>query len=64
LSGGNFKRVALLDSFKEYKDVVNQFDTTMSGSYLKIVRIERIQNERWYKQVFSVSSSSNANELF
>ena len=25
---------------------------TMKNQYSKIIKIERIQNERWYKQVF------------
>jgi hypothetical protein len=44
--------VTLLNSSQEYKDVINQFDMTMKGQYSKIMKIERIQNERWYKQVF------------
>ncbi|CAF3560166.1 unnamed protein product [Rotaria sp. Silwood1] len=50
LSGDYFKRVVLLDSSNEYKDVLNRFDSTMKGNYSKIMKIERIQNERWYKQ--------------
>ena len=34
----------------EYKTIVQEFDKTMLGHYKKINRIERIQNERWYKQ--------------
>ena len=52
-SGGNLKRIALVNSSKEYKDVLSQFDKTMAGEYRRVVRIERIQNERWYKQVLS-----------
>ncbi|CAF1379978.1 unnamed protein product, partial [Rotaria sp. Silwood1] len=50
LSSVNFKRIALSNSSKEYKDVLDRFESTMKGSYLTIVKIERIQNERWYKQ--------------
>ncbi|CAF2758721.1 unnamed protein product, partial [Rotaria sp. Silwood2] len=50
LSSGNFKRIILIDSSKEYKDILNQFDSTMKGNYSKMMKIERIQNERWYKQ--------------
>ncbi|UJR08142.1 hypothetical protein I4U23_012418 [Adineta vaga] len=50
LSGTNLKRVTLSNSSTEYKDVLTKFDTTMKGNYREIVKIERIQNERWYKQ--------------
>ena len=47
----NFKRVTLSTSSTEFKDILNQFDTTMKYSYQRIIRIERIQNKRWYIQV-------------
>ncbi|CAF1000281.1 unnamed protein product [Rotaria sordida] len=50
LSSGNFRRIVLSDSSKEYKDIYNRFNSTMKDNYLKIMKIERIQNERWYKQ--------------
>ncbi|CAF0989356.1 unnamed protein product [Adineta ricciae] len=50
LSSGNMKRVTLLSSSKEFKDVLAKFDETMKENYRAIVKIERIQNERWYKQ--------------
>ncbi|CAF2685686.1 unnamed protein product [Rotaria sp. Silwood2] len=34
----------------EYKSIVSNFDQTMTGKYTEIIHIERIQNERWYKQ--------------
>jgi hypothetical protein len=34
----------------EYLNVLSEFNKTMTGIYKEIVRIERIQNERWYKQ--------------
>lgn len=34
----------------EYKSLVSNFDQTMKGHYMKIIHIERVQNERWYKQ--------------
>lgn len=34
----------------EYSNILSEFDKTMTGIYTEIVRIERIQNERWYKQ--------------
>ncbi|CAF0879399.1 unnamed protein product [Adineta ricciae] len=49
-SDQNCKRVTLQSSSKEYQDVLRQFNTTMNGHYREILRIERIQNERWYKQ--------------
>ena len=53
MSGGNLKRVTIVSSSKEYRDVLSQFDKTMIGEYRRVIRIERIQNERWYKQVVS-----------
>ncbi|CAF1007839.1 unnamed protein product [Adineta ricciae] len=50
LSSGNLKRVTLSSLSKEFKDVLAKFDETMKGNYRAIVKIERIQNERWYKQ--------------
>ncbi|CAF3561359.1 unnamed protein product [Rotaria sp. Silwood1] len=44
------KRVTLQPSSKEYQNVLAQFHVTMLGKYSNIVKIERIQNERWYKQ--------------
>lgn len=52
MSQQNFKRVVLMTSSKEFKTVLNQFEITMKNKYSTIVKIERIQNERWYKQVF------------
>ncbi|UJR31949.1 hypothetical protein I4U23_019422 [Adineta vaga] len=49
-SDQNCKRVTLQSSSKEYQDVLKQFNSTMNGQHLKIIKIERIQNERWYKQ--------------
>jgi len=47
----NCKRIPLQSTSAEYKKVVDQFNTTMLNRYTKITKIERIQNERWYKQV-------------
>ncbi|CAF1115474.1 unnamed protein product, partial [Didymodactylos carnosus] len=44
------KRIPLQSSLSEYTTVLQRFNETMVNNYLKIVRIERIQNERWYKQ--------------
>ncbi|CAF5154278.1 unnamed protein product, partial [Rotaria magnacalcarata] len=49
-SDQNCKRITLQSSSKEYQDVLARFHVTMLGKYLQIVKIERIQNERWYKQ--------------
>ncbi|CAM4964904.1 unnamed protein product [Rotaria socialis] len=49
-SDQNCKRVVLQSSSKEYQDVLQQFNATMRGQYAQIIRIERIQNERWFKQ--------------
>ncbi|CAF4280203.1 unnamed protein product, partial [Adineta steineri] len=49
-SDQNCKRVTLQSSSKEYQNVLQQFNTTMNGHYTNIIKIERIQNERWYKQ--------------
>ncbi|CAF0969748.1 unnamed protein product [Rotaria sordida] len=34
----------------EYTSMVNCFDQTMKGIYTSIIRIERIQNQRWFLQ--------------
>jgi hypothetical protein len=43
--------VTLKTSSKEYQTVLEQFNKTMAGQYTQIIKIERIQNQRWYKQV-------------
>ncbi|CAF3089011.1 unnamed protein product [Rotaria sp. Silwood2] len=49
-SNQNCKRVLLQSSSKEYQDVLQKFNTTMNNQYTRIIKIERIQNERWFKQ--------------
>ncbi|CAF4714682.1 unnamed protein product, partial [Rotaria sp. Silwood1] len=49
-SDQNCKRVSLQQSSKEYQDVLQKFNITMNNQYTQIIKIERIQNERWYKQ--------------
>ncbi|CAF0856240.1 unnamed protein product [Adineta ricciae] len=49
-SDKNCKRVTLPAESPEYQNVLARFHTTMLGKYAQIVKIERIQNERWYKQ--------------
>lgn len=41
----------LQQTSKEFQDVLEKFNATMKNQTSQIVRIERIQNERWYKQV-------------
>ncbi|CAF1348186.1 unnamed protein product, partial [Didymodactylos carnosus] len=44
------KCIPLPNTSNEYKDVVDKFNATMTGQYGKIIKIERIENERWYIQ--------------
>jgi hypothetical protein len=53
-SGQNRIRIALQPTSQEYRDVLAQFRETMETKYSEIIKIERIQNERWYKQVDSL----------
>jgi hypothetical protein len=39
----------------EYKATVVSFDQTMIGKYTEIIKIERIQNERWFLQYMAHS---------
>jgi hypothetical protein len=34
----------------EYNSIIRKFDEQMKGYYTEIVKLERIQNERWYMQ--------------
>lgn len=52
----NWKRVQLQSSSPEYQNVLAQFHVTMLGKYSSIIKIERIQNERWHKQVKNISN--------
>lgn len=56
-SDQNCKRVTLQHSSNEYQDVLGRFHVTMLGKYSKIIKIERIQNERWFKQVKEIIST-------
>ncbi|CAM4776475.1 unnamed protein product [Rotaria magnacalcarata] len=49
-SSSSIQRIVLSALSKEYKEAVNQFDSTMKNKYTNIMKIERIQNVRWYKQ--------------
>ena len=39
----------------EYKSISNNFHTAMKGQYKEIIKLERIQNERWYMQYMAHS---------
>lgn len=54
ISDQNCKRVTLNPSSEEYQDVLTRFHETMLVKYNRIINIERIQNERWYKQVIII----------
>ena len=43
-------RLQLSNTSDEYKTLVTNFDKAMKGKYTEVVRIERIQNARWYIQ--------------
>ena len=34
----------------EYKSIISKFDEAMEGKYKEIIKLERIQNERWHMQ--------------
>ncbi|CAF2060473.1 unnamed protein product [Rotaria magnacalcarata] len=46
-------RFILSPKTDEYQSIVSYFNQTMKGRYTNIIKIERIQNERWYKQYFA-----------
>lgn len=46
----NCSRFALSELSEEYKTIKERFHQTMNTPYKEIVSIERIQNQRWYKQ--------------
>jgi hypothetical protein len=50
-SSQNSMRVKVEPTSQEYQDVIGLFNDTMRDEYTQIIKIERIQNERWYKQV-------------
>jgi len=43
-------RFILVTTSDEYKLILTDFHQTMNGEYTRIIKIERIQNERWYTQ--------------
>ena len=56
-SQDNRIRFVLSDTSYEYKLIATNFDQGMKGKCNHIVRIERIQNERWYVQYMAHSHS-------
>ncbi|CAF1164211.1 unnamed protein product [Rotaria sordida] len=53
----NEMRLELSNTVDEYKSIVTNFNQSIKGKYTKIIRIERIQNERWYIQYLAHSRS-------
>ncbi|CAF2236408.1 unnamed protein product, partial [Rotaria magnacalcarata] len=43
-------RFTLSTKVHEYQTIASNFDQAMKGKYTDIIKIERIQNERWYMQ--------------
>lgn len=43
-------KYAVSKNSEEYRSLVTNFNQTMTGKYSRIIKIERIQNERWYVQ--------------
>ncbi|CAF4324757.1 unnamed protein product, partial [Rotaria sordida] len=50
ISKENKIRLIVSKDTDEYKSIFNQFDEAMKKGYKKIIKIERIQNERWFMQ--------------
>ncbi|CAF1475066.1 unnamed protein product [Rotaria sp. Silwood1] len=50
-------RFKLSNTADEYQSIVTNFNLSMKGKYTQIIRIERIQNERWYIQYLAHSQS-------
>jgi hypothetical protein len=48
-------RVDVPKKTDEYKSLVANFDEAMKGKYTEIIKIERIENERWYMQYMAHS---------
>lgn len=59
-SQDNKIRFTLSNTSYEYKLIATNFDQGMKAKYSQIVRIERIQNERWYVQYMAHSHSFEA----
>ncbi|CAF1009983.1 unnamed protein product [Adineta steineri] len=43
-------RYPVAKNTQEWRTIVREFNTTMSGAYRRIIRIEHIRNDRWHKQ--------------
>lgn len=43
-------RYIVPENTDEYKQIIGKFDEQMQGNYVSILKLERIQNERWYMQ--------------
>jgi len=43
-------RVIVPENTDEYNSIISKFDKQMQGYYTEILKLERIQNERWYMQ--------------
>ncbi len=48
-------RFVVPNTSDEYRLILTNFDQTMKGKYTQIIRLERIQNERWYIQYLAHS---------
>ena len=51
----NNTRFVVPNTTDEYKSISNNFNKTIQGKCTQIIRIERIQNERWYMQYLAHS---------
>ncbi|CAF1263615.1 unnamed protein product [Adineta ricciae] len=49
-SDGGQLRCLVSKGTKEYQSIINEFDKKMKGKYTEIVKLERINNERWRTQ--------------
>jgi hypothetical protein len=54
-SADNKNRFVLPTTSDEYQSIVSNFDQAMKTKYKQIIRIERIQNQRWYMQYLAHS---------
>jgi O-acetyl-ADP-ribose deacetylase (regulator of RNase III) len=43
-------RVIVSKKTDEYNSIISKFDEAMKGKYTEIIKLERVQNERWYMQ--------------
>ena len=50
ISDGKTLRFVVSCFSEEYKEIENEFIHSMKGKVKRVIRIERIQNERWYFQ--------------